>query len=243
MRRPPSAKRLAAEGTLLAVSRRSAIGTSVGAGIAVALLMMALLFAPPDRAFGTLEWLAAHPIRFGIVLLALAAIRPFLAWPNTLIAVAVGYGYGWAGVPFGVTLLTLTALPAFWLARAGRLRARADFRIADRICNAGERLTDETGSVRAVAATRLFPIPSDAVSVGAGVSGIRTRPFLLGTAIGELPWTVIGVAVGISLDQLATVGVSGVDPAVFVAMAGLGVLLLSGPLYRLVTSDQRSLLA
>ena len=223
------------------MNRRSAIGGYVVAGVAVALLAGIALLASPDAALGGLEWLAAHPIRFGAALLALAAVRPFLAWPNTLLAVAVGYGYGWVGVPFGVALLTLTALPAFWLARAGRLRARTDFHVAERICDAGERLTDAAGSVRTVAATRLFPIPSDAVSIGAGVSGVRTRPFLLGTAIGELPWTIVGVAVGVSLDRLATDGVSGVEPTVLVAMAGLGALLLAGPLYRAITSDHRPL--
>jgi len=223
------------------VNRRSTIGGYVVAGAAVAALVAVALLASPDVVLGTLEWLAAHPVRFGAALIAMAAVRPFLAWPNTLLAVAVGYGYGWVGVPFGVALLTLTALPAFWLARAGRLRTRTNFRVAERICDTGERLTDATGSVRAVAATRLFPIPSDAVSIGAGVSGMRTRPFLLGTVIGELPWTIVGVAVGVSLGRLATDGVSGVEPAVFVAMAGVGVLLLAGPLYRMVISGQQSL--
>ena len=90
-------------------------------------------------------------------------------------------------------------------------------------------------------ATRLFPVPSDAVSVGAGIAGVRTRPFLLGTAVGELPWTVVGVAVGVSIDRLTVGGVSGADPTVFVAMAGLGALLLAGPLYRAFVSDQQPL--
>lgn len=223
------------------MNRRSAIGGYVVAGAAGALLVGIAVFASPVVVFASLEWLAAHPVRFGVALLALAAVRPFLAWPNTLLAVAVGYGYGWAGVPFGVALLTLTALPAFWLARAGRLEARTKFRVAERLCDTGERLTDATGSVRAVVATRLFPVPSDAVSVGAGIAGVRTRPFLLGTAVGELPWTVVGVAVGVSIDRLTADGVSGADPTVFVAMAGLGALLLAGPLYRAFVSDQQPL--
>ncbi len=223
------------------MNRRAAIGGYAVAGAAVALLIGIAVSVSPAIVLGWLEWLAADPVRFGAALVALAAVRPFLAWPNTLLAVAVGYGYGWAGAPLGVVLLTLTALPAFWLARVGGLRARTDFRAVERLCDAGERLTDATGSVRAVAATRLFPIPSDAVSIGAGVSGIRTRPFLLGTAIGEIPWMLVGVAVGVSLDRLVTGGVSAVDPAVFVAMAGLGTLLLAGPLYRAFVSDQQPL--
>lgn len=141
---------------------------------------------------------------------------------------------------FGVALLVLTAMPAYALARAGRVRVRSDFRTVDRLCGAGERLADAAGSARAVTATRLLPVPSDAVSVGAGASGIRLRPFLLGTAAGELPWVIVGVAVGVSLDRLAAGELSVVDPTAIVAMAGIGALLLAGPVYRTLVNRDRS---
>lgn len=221
------------------MNRRSAVVGYVVAGAAIATAAAIALVTSPAAAIGSLEWLVANPIRFGAALLALAAVRPFLAWPNTLLAVAVGYGYGWIGVPFAVVLLAVTALPAYWLARAGRLHAGTEFGAVSRLCSAGERLATTAGEIRAIAATRLFPIPADAVSIGAGVSGIRTRPFLLGTAAGELPWAVVGVAVGVSVDRLATTdsGLSGVEPAVFVGMAGLGVLLLAGPTYRALVAE------
>lgn len=213
----------------------------VGVGYAVAGVLLAAVAAfawlsSPDVVLASVTRLAADPLRFGVVLLALTAVRPFLAWPTTLLAVVVGFGYGWGGVPIGVALLVATAILPYGLARAGRVRVRSDFRTADRICRAGERLADEAGSARAVAATRFLPIPSDVVSIGAGASGIRLRSFLLGTAVGELPWVIVGVAVGVSIDRLAAGELSVVDPTAFVAMAGVGTLLLVGPVYRTFVS-------
>ncbi|EMA64429.1 TVP38/TMEM64 family protein [Halorubrum lipolyticum] len=214
------------------MNRRIGVVGYVIAGGALAALAAVAWAVSPEAVLGPLSWLADEPIRFGAALLALTAIRPFLAWPTTLLAVAAGFGYGWAGVPVGVAAMVATALPPYWLARAGRVRAREGSQIADRLCGAGERLADATGGVRAVAATRLLPVPSDAVSVAAGGAGIRRRPLLVGTALGELPWAVGGVAVGVSVDRLADGGVAAIDPTVLVAMAGLGTLLLAGPLYR-----------
>jgi len=136
--------------------------------------------------------------------------------------------------------MVATALPPYWLARAGRVRARDGSQIADRLCGAGERLADATGGVRAVTATRLLPVPSDAVSLAAGGSGIRLRSLLFGTALGELPWAIVGVAIGVSVDRLANGGTASIDPTVLVAMAGLGTLLLAGPLYRTFIRDRAS---
>lgn len=220
-----------------AVNRRFVLLGRVAAGVAVAVAAAAAWLASPEAALARLSLLADNPVRFGVALLALTAVRPLFAWPTTLLAVAVGFGYGWAGVPLGVALLVATAVLPYGLARAGRVRARGAFRAADRLCDAGERLATAAGGVRAVAATRLLPIPSDAVSVGAGAAGIRRRPFLIGTAAGELPWVIVGVAVGVSLDRLAAGDLSAVDPTAIVAMAGVGALLLAGPLYRTVVGE------
>ncbi|MFC7187643.1 TVP38/TMEM64 family protein [Halorubrum yunnanense] len=214
------------------MNRRFVLLGYVVAGVAAAGAAGAAWLASPEVALARLSLLAADPVRYGVALLALTAVRPVLAWPTTLLAAAVGFGYGWVGVPLGVALLVATAVLPYILARTGRVRARGAWQAADRLCDAGERLATETGSVRAVTAARLLPLPSDAVSVGAGAAGIRTRPFLLGTAAGELPWVIVGVAVGVSLDRLAAGDLSTVDPTVLVAMAGVGALLLAGPAYR-----------
>ncbi len=186
----------------------------------------------PDRAIGLLEWFVADPIRFGLALLVVTAVRPFLAWPTTLIAVAVGFGYGWAGIPFGVLLLTLTALPPYYLSRVGRRTLATSDGRGDRLLDASERFVGVAGGARTVAATRLLPLPSDVISIAAGAADVRLRPFLLGTAVGELPWVIAGVAIGVSTDRLVAGDLSTLDPALFVGMAGAAVLLLAGPFYR-----------
>ncbi|MDZ5809803.1 VTT domain-containing protein [Halorubrum sp. AD140] len=221
------------------MNRRSAVVGYVVGGAALAAVAAAAWLASPDAVLAPLSGLDDDPIRFGAALLALTAVRPLLAWPTTLLAVAVGFGYGWPGVPIGVALLVLTAILPYWFARSGRVRARESFEAAARLCDAGERLASATSGLRAVTAARLLPLPSDVVSVGAGASGIRSRPFLLGTAVGELPWVVLGVAVGVSLDRLAAGDLSAADPATLVAMTAVGALLLAGPAYRAFAGDRR----
>ncbi|SDG21322.1 Uncharacterized membrane protein YdjX, TVP38/TMEM64 family, SNARE-associated domain [Halorubrum xinjiangense] len=220
------------------MNRRATLGRYAVAGLVVAALAALGLAVSPEAALSRLRWLATDPLRFGLAVVALAAVRPLLAWPTTLLAVAVGFGYGWSGTPFALALVVGTALPPYALAQAGRLRLRDDAEVegrsgvADRFCRAGERFAAESGSVRAVAGTRLLPLPSDAVTVGAAAADVRTRPFLVGTALGELPWVLSGVAVGVSLDRLAAADGSLVDPTVLLGMAAVGALVLAGPLYR-----------
>ncbi|WP_434521837.1 VTT domain-containing protein [Halorubrum sp. AS12] len=220
------------------MNRRSALGRYAVAGVVVAALAAVALAVSPEAALSRLRWLAGDPVRFGVAVVALAAVRPLLAWPTTLLAVAVGFGFGWVGTPFALALVVGTSLPPYALARAGRLRLRGDSGtdgepgVADRFCRAGERFAAASGSVRAVAGTRLLPLPSDAVTVGAAAAGVEIRPFLTGTALGELPWVLCGVAVGVSLDRLAASGGSLVDPTVILGMAAVGALVLAGPLYR-----------
>ncbi|RLM49747.1 VTT domain-containing protein [Halorubrum sp. Atlit-28R] len=226
------------------MNRRTTVGRYALGGTAVATLAAVALAVSPEAALSRLRWLATDPLRFGAAVVVLAAVRPILAWPTTLLAVVVGFGYGWVGTPFALALVVGTAVPPYALARAGRLRLGGDLDTAEdsgvaaRFCRAGERFAAESGGVRAVAGTRLLPLPSDAVTVGAAAAGVGARPFVFGTALGELPWVLCGVAVGVSLDRLAAGGGSLVDPAVILGMAGVGALVLAGPLYRtFVRSD------
>lgn len=202
----------------------------VAGGTAVLAIGLAAWLASPAVALEWLTWLAADPIRFGIALLAVTAVRPLLAWPTTLLAVAVGYGYGWAGLPIGIGLMTLTALPPYYVARrvgGGRTAA------------AGEQFVGAAGGgFRTVVASRFLPTPSDAISIGAGVARVPLRPFLAGTAVGETPWVVAGVVVGTSVDRIVAGDVSGaMDLHLLIGMTAAGVLLLAGPLYRTVSAE------
>jgi uncharacterized membrane protein YdjX (TVP38/TMEM64 family) len=194
----------------------------LGGGLVAVLVAGALL--APDAALRRLAWLAADPLRFGLALFAVALVRPFVAWPTTLLAVGAGFGYGVVGLPYALALITLTSVPTFLLAR----RFGRTSWVADR----GERVVREAGGLRSVVASRLFPAPSDVASTAAGVSGVSLGTFVVGTAVGELPWAVVGVLAGASLESLSGASLDAVDLRVAAAAGLLGVLLLAGPVYR-----------
>ena len=184
-------------------------------------------FVTPAAAFAWVDSLAARPLQYGLVLAAATVLRPVVAWPPTVLSVAVGYGYGLWGVPVAVTLVVLTSLPLYWVG------LRVDN--GGRLTRAGTELLAETGSRRGMIGVRLLPIPSDLVSLGAGVAAVRLRGFLVGTAIGELPWAILGVVAGHSLNRLQQQGLTGdVDPWLLGGLTAVGVLLLAGPCYRLL---------
>ena len=204
--------------------------TRVIFGLSLLVVAAAALLVSPDAALETLSWLAADPLRFLLAVVVLAAVRPLFAWPTTLVGVAAGFGFGVvAGLPLAVALYTLTSVPPYLLGQ----RAGGDGRVAA----AGRRVRDATGDLRAVAASRLLPAPSDVVSVGSGVAGVPLGAYLLGTAVGELPWALASVVAGASLDTLASGSAVDVfDPRFVVGVTALGALALAGPLYRLARS-------
>lgn len=200
---------------------------------ATVLLIVGLgaVLTSPRWVLTRLDWLAADPVRFTAALIALALVRPLLAWPTTLIAVIVGYGWGLRGLPVALALIALTSVPPFLLAR----------RSADggRVATAGARAVDATGDLRGVIVSRLLPAPSDVVSVGIGLSGVPLRAFLVGTAVGELPWAFAGVVAGGSIQRVLREGLGAViEPQLVLAAAIAALLLLAGPAYRQLRSPE-----
>lgn len=208
------------------------------AAIGVVLLLVVAVsgfLTSPRWLLARLDWLAADPIRFTAALLLLALFRPLLAWPTTLIAVVVGYGWGIRGLPIVLALISLTSIPPFLLARYS-----AD---GGRFATASSRAVDATGDFRSVVVSRLLPAPSDFVSVGVGLSGVRLRTFALGTAVGELPWAFAGIVAGDSIGRVLADGLGSViEPRLIVAAAVAAALLLATPAYRLLAKrDDRGL--
>lgn len=201
------------------------VRVALGVGLLVVVAAAALLVSPA-AALDVLVWLAADPVRYLVACIALAAVRPIFAWPTTLVGIAVGFGFDVVvGLPLALSLYTLTSVPPYLFGR----RAGGDGRIA----TAGRRVRDATGDFRGVAASRLFPAPSDVVSVGSGVAGVPLGVYLLGTAVGELPWALASVVAGASLDSLASgTAIAVFDPRFVAGATALGVLVLAGPLYR-----------
>ncbi|MFB6304307.1 MAG: VTT domain-containing protein [Haloferacaceae archaeon] len=196
---------------------------AVGAGTLLAAVAVVAAASSPAAALERLTWLASDPLRYGLACLALAALRPLVAWPVTLLAVAVGFGYGVEAAPLSLSLMALTSIPPYLFAR----RLGVEGRVAD----AGERIAAATGATRVVVVSRFLPTPSDAVSAAAGVAGIGFRPFIIGTLVGEAPWAVAGTLAGASLPSLVRGSVE-FDPRLIAAAALSGLLLLVGPAYR-----------
>lgn len=218
------------------VSRRRFLAVGVAVGVAVG----AWVATAPATALARLDALAATPLRLLVALAALAVVRPFLAWPTSLLSVVAGYGFGVIGVVPAAALVTISGLPPYLVADRGRAGLLAgDGRLADamtRVDTVGDRALSVAGPTRTTAAARLAPLPSDVVSAAAGAVGVPVRGYLLGTAVGELPWVVGAVAVGASLERLAAGGVAAAfDPRLVAVAALAGVALLVGPLYRQYT--------
>jgi uncharacterized membrane protein YdjX (TVP38/TMEM64 family) len=199
----------------------------LGAGCLVAVAAVAAWLVSPGRLLSALQGLATRPLPFGLALCVVFLVRPFLLWPVSGIALGLGYLYGPAvGLPVGAIGAAVTALPPFLVARY----ADGESGILGAVGGSGRELADAVGETRSVVAVRLSPVPSDAVSYGAGLSEISLGAFFLGTLSGEIPWVVLAVLAGDSMRTLSLSGFS-YSPAAVLALAGLGFIVVSGPLY------------
>ncbi|WP_256297014.1 TVP38/TMEM64 family protein [Haloarchaeobius salinus] len=216
---------------------RVEFGRRALAGAVVACVVAASLLTSPDAAMGYVATIANDPVAFAAVLVGLYAVRPFLAWPATLLAVVVGYGYGVViGVPVALAFVVGTSLIPFYATRwfdGGTLEPtdtpdEPDGRLRGHV----ESYFGATGDVRGVMAARLVPIPADIVSCTAAVSGVSTSAFVAGTLLGELPWTVAAVVVGSSAKELSTGGLGSVGLPLGTVTVAAALALLAGPAYR-----------
>jgi uncharacterized membrane protein YdjX (TVP38/TMEM64 family) len=204
-------------------TRRGLLGAGVVAGVAAA---GAVLLSPAAVLDG-LTTLSARPALFASALVAVYLLRPLVFWPISAVSLLVGFVYGPAvGVPVALVGSVGTCVPPFL---AGHYARSGGF--GGVLCRRGERLVDVTGGVRGVAAGHLAPLPVDPVSYAAGMSDVSPRSFLLGTALGELPWVVAAVVAGSSMRSLSLRGADAGLPLV-VGAAALAVLLVAGPAYR-----------
>lgn len=185
----------------------------------------AVLFSPAT-VVAELEHLTAHPLHFVAVLAAVYLVRPFLLWPVSSIALVLGYLYGPAvALPLALAGAALTGLPPFLVARYVGEEGLLGY-----VGDSGRQLVDTVGETRGVLAARLSPVPGDPISYGAGLSNVSVSAFLAGTVLGEIPWALVTIFAGDSMRRLSVTGFS-VSPAAVVAMAGLAIIVLSGPLY------------
>ena len=227
------------------------IRACVGLSLLGAILAAGVLVSP-SALLAAAESVATDPALFGLAVIGLYLGRPLLALPTTPLAVVVGYGYGVAvGVPVALVGVVTTVVPVFLAARwvVGGSAAGTDTAdpplesasatspgpfgsILERAGTVVDRYYETAGPLRGVVASRLAPIPSDVATCAAAVSGVRLRHLLLGTAIGELPWTIAAVVVGASAATVRTDGIGDLGLALAVACLAAAIALLAGPAYR-----------
>lgn len=211
------------------------VGRREVAGLVVlAVVALAALLTSPERALSALVALGDRPLLFAAVLLAVYLVRPFLAWPTVAVSVGVGVVLGpVAGLPVALVGAVLTSLPAFFLGDW----FRADGGATGRLAEGGRAYFGAAGDVRGTTAARLAPVPADAVSVAAGLSGVPLWAYAVGTLVGEVPWTVAAVLVGGSARTVATAGLAALELPLLVATTLAAFLLLAGPIYRRLGAD------
>jgi uncharacterized membrane protein YdjX (TVP38/TMEM64 family) len=136
-----------------------------------------------------------------------AIVYPFVYAALTLLlfpgAVITAAGGALFGAPLGTALTLLGATAgATGAFLVGRRLGRGDVeRIAGKRIGAIDEWLGRRGLL-AVLYVRLFPLfPFNALNYAAGVTGLRLRDYVLGTAIGIIPGTFAYAALGSSLDE------------------------------------------
>lgn len=138
-----------------------------------------------------------------------AAARPLVLFPATLLTIAAGVLFG---AVVGIVVAALAANGSALIAhRIGRtLRGPAALGSgAGMVEGWAQRL--RTNGFEAVLLMRLIFLPYDLVSYACGLLRVPRRPFLAANAIGTLPGTVAFVLIGASIERLDE-GVRGIDP-------------------------------
>lgn len=205
--------------------RRVSLGLLFSGVVAVALLLS------PDMVLSFATTTLASPW-FPVILVGLYAVRPFLAWPITLVSALVGFKYGLVvGLPIALAGCVLTSLPAFV---AGR-RLPTGGRILGLVGARSRQYFALTGGLRGLVAARLAPTPAEPVSAAAGIGGLSFTTFAIGTLVGELPWAIAAVALGAGLQTFDPASVT-IDWRLGI-LAGLGALVLvARPAYDAIRS-------
>lgn len=150
------------------------------------------------------------------------ALLTLLPAPKAVLTVLGGILYGfWLGALLAWLAALIGAVVAFGL---GRLLGRdaVDRLIRGRLDRADRLLADH--GLGAVIAARLVPVlPFTVVNYAGGLTGVRLRDFVIGSAIGVVPGSL----------AYAALGASGTDPwRIFVTLAVLVALVVVGGLIR-----------
>lgn len=184
---------------------------------ALAVIGLAVLFwlLPVERwVLDLVQWIrGAGPI--GVAVFAAAYILAAVALvPGSILTLGAGfaYGLGW-GVALVVPASLAAALAAFALGRtiarpwvAGRMEGRQRFRALDRA------VADH--GFKVIVLLRLSPIvPYNLLNYALGLTAVTARDYLVASAIGMLPGTVLYVYLGSLVTRASTLLETGATSA------------------------------
>lgn len=158
-----------------------------------------------------------------LLFVGIGALVAAVGLPRQLVCFLGGYGFGvLQGSLLGLLASVLGCLLTFFYARLfGRRLVLARF--ARRIRKLDDFLRDNTLGMALLA--RLLPIGSNLVNtLVAGVSSARALPFIIGSALGYIPQTVVFALAGsgVNLDPTRRIGLAAV---LFVISGVIGVML------------------
>ena len=173
-------------------------------GLAVVAYVLAVARSgstPLDVLIVVLAFLSDHPL--GVVaFLGVYALRPLLLFPATLLTVGAGLLYGpLAGTALVVLAANTSAVVAYGLGRAYGADLAGAALAHPRLRGVSQRL--RTNAFEAVLTLRFVFTPYDAVNYLAGALRLPLRAFVVATAIGSLPGTLVFVLFGAGLGDVA----------------------------------------
>lgn len=207
-------------------------GARLRLGILVAALLggvVALLAGAAPSATGVRELVESAPVAAPLVFVAVYALLTVGLVPGAIGSAAAGAIFGTAG---GTCLVlagaTLGATGAFAVARL--LGRDAVVGLAGRRALAADRWLRDRG-LGGVLFLRLVPLfPFSAINYAAGLSGLRLRTYVVGTALGIAPGTVAYVGLGAGLDDPGSAGfLASLGLLAALTLAGFAVLRLARP--------------
>jgi uncharacterized membrane protein YdjX (TVP38/TMEM64 family) len=168
------------------------------AGIVLLLIAIAWLAAPAS------EWikaLSSNVGRFGafgpVIYFVLYVLSTVVLAPSPLMSIAAGVAFGWWGLPLAVISATAGGACSFFLSRYFFGETLEDWLMQRPVSKAAKNAVDE-GGWRVLVLLRLSPVvPFGLLNYLLGLTNIPATTYLLWTAIGILPGSIVDIYIGI----------------------------------------------
>ncbi len=177
------------------------------------------------------KWYELHTLQAVSVFIILYVVQTALSLPGaTILSLAAGALFGpILGTVYAVISATMGATLAFLLTRY-IFRAAVSGKFGSRLEKINRELDREGFSY--LLFLRLVPLfPFFLINLGAGLTGMRTRTFFLGTLLGIIPGAFVYCNAGASLATISSVG-DIASPRVLASLVLLSLFALVPVLYR-----------